>query len=50
MGEAHTKRIPNPAVDGKTGEIEGRQLFELEDFGESEAIDRFREMEVGTKE
>ena len=24
-----------------------RQLFELEDFGESEAIDRFREMGVG---
>lgn len=43
---AWTKRFPNPAVDGKAGEIEVRQLFELEDFGRSE---RFREMGVGTK-
>ncbi len=42
-----TKRYPNPAVDGKEGEIEVRQLFELEDFGPSEAIERFREMGVG---
>jgi hypothetical protein len=42
-----TKRFPNPAVDGKKGEIEVRQLFELEDFGPSEAIERFREMGVG---
>jgi hypothetical protein len=41
------RRFPNPAVDGKEGEIEVRQLFELEDFGPSEAIDRFREMGVG---
>jgi hypothetical protein len=27
------KRCPNPAVDGKEGEIEIRQLFEAEDFG-----------------
>jgi hypothetical protein len=44
-----TKRFPNPAGDGREGEIEVRQLFELEDFGPSEAIDRFREMGVGTK-
>ncbi|MBI4206986.1 MAG: YciI family protein [Betaproteobacteria bacterium] len=44
-----TKRFPNPAVDGKEGEIEVRQLFELEDFGPSEAVERFREMGVGTK-
>ena len=42
-----TKRFPNPA-DGKDGEIEVRQLFELEDFGPSDAIERFREMGVGT--
>jgi hypothetical protein len=45
-----TKRFPNPAVDGKEGEIEVRQLFELEDFGPSEAVDRFREMGVGAKQ
>lgn len=44
-----TKRFPNPAVDGKNCEIEVRQLFELEDFGPSEATDRFRKMGVGTK-
>jgi hypothetical protein len=44
-----TKRFPNPAVDGKEGEIEVRQLFELEDFGPSQAVERFREMGVGAK-
>jgi len=44
-----TKRFPNPAVNGKKGEIEVRQLFELEDFGPSEAVERFREMGVGKK-
>jgi hypothetical protein len=41
-----TKRFPNPAVDGKEGEIEVRQVFELEDFGPSDAIERFRDMGV----
>lgn len=44
-----TRRFPNPAVDGKEGEIEVRQLFELEDFGPSEAVERFREMGVGAQ-
>ncbi len=44
------RRFPNPAVDGKEGEIEVRQLFELENFGPSEAVERFRKMGVGTKE
>lgn len=44
-----TKRFPNPAVDGKAGEIEVREFFELDDFGPSEAVDRFREMEAGRK-
>jgi hypothetical protein len=44
-----TKRFPNPAVDGKEAEIEVRQLFELEDFGPSEAIERFRDMGIGAK-
>ena len=42
-----SRRFPNPTMDGGNCEIEVRQLFELEDFGESEAIDRFREMGVG---
>lgn len=44
-----SKRFPNPAVDGKSAEIEVRPFFELEDFGPSEAIDRFREMEAKLK-
>jgi len=40
-----SKRIPNPHPSGQEAEIEIRQLFELEDFGPSEAIDRAREME-----
>lgn len=44
-----TKRFPNPAGDGKEGEIEVRQLFELEDFGPSATIERFREMGIGTE-
>jgi len=42
-----TKRFPNPHLT--EGEIEVRQLFELEDFGESPAIERFREMEMREK-
>jgi hypothetical protein len=37
------KRAPAPHGEGQEGEIELRQLFELEDFGPSEAIDRARE-------
>ena len=44
-----TKRFPNPAIEGKDGEIEVRQLFELEDFEPSETVERFREIGVGTK-
>jgi hypothetical protein len=44
-----TRRFPNPAVDGKEGAIEVRQLFELEDFGPSEAVERLREIGVGAK-
>jgi hypothetical protein len=44
-----TKRFPNPAVDGREGEIEVRQLFELDDFDPSEAVERFRRLGVGVK-
>lgn len=42
-----TKRFPNPGSED--GEIEVRQMFELEDFGPSEAIERFRELGVATE-
>ncbi len=44
-----TRRFPNPAIDGNDGEIEVRQFFELEDFGPSEAVERFRNMCVADK-
>ena len=44
-----TQRCPNPGGDGKGGEIEVRQLFELEGFGPSKAVEHFRELGVGTK-
>ena len=34
-----------PAPHGEEGEIEVRQLFELDDFEQSEAVDRARELE-----
>ena len=43
---AWTRRFPNPSIDGGEGEIEVRQYFELEDFGESQAVERHRK--IGT--
>jgi hypothetical protein len=40
-----TRRYPNPAHGDKAGEIEVRPFFELEDFGRSPAVDRFRELD-----
>lgn len=39
------RRFPNPAVDQSDGEIEVRQVFEMEDF-EGVDIERFRAMDV----
>ncbi len=42
-----SKRFPNPTMDGRDCEIEVRQLFELDDFGPGEGVDRFRRMDIG---
>jgi len=42
-----TRRFPNPVGEGADAEIEVRQLFELEDFEPSEAVDRFRDLGIG---
>ena len=39
------KRMPNP--HNEDGEIEIRQLFELDDFSPGDAIERFRELGMG---
>ena len=42
-------RFPNPTIDGSDTEVEVRQVFELEDFGPSQAVDRMKDMNVGKK-
>ena len=49
---AWVKRFPAPFGEDAEGEIEIRQLYELDDFQPSDAVERFREMEkefVGKK-
>jgi hypothetical protein len=36
------RRYPNPTIDGSDTEIEVRQLFELDDFAPSEAIEHHK--------
>ena len=43
------RRFPNPTLDGADTEIEVRQMFELEDFGPSKAVDRMKDMDFGRK-
>jgi len=43
------KRFPAPHGPDADAEIEVRQLFELDDFTPSEAIDRFKGLGVGTQ-
>ena len=44
-----TRRFPSPFGEQADGEIEVRQLFELDDFAPSEAVERFREIEAANK-
>ena len=41
------RRFPAPFGEGRDGEIEVRQLFELDDFEPGAAVDRFRDMQAG---
>ncbi len=41
-----TRRFPNPVGQGRAAEIEVRELYELDDFGPSEQVDRFRDIPV----
>jgi hypothetical protein len=38
------KRAPDPHGEGQEGEIEIRQLFEMDDFAPSEAVERAKEL------
>lgn len=44
---AWTKRFPNPAVDRGEGEIEVRPFFELDDFGDTPATRKAKELKLG---
>lgn len=43
-----SRRFPHPGLDGGAAEIEVRELFELDDFGPGEAIERVRALD-GTR-
>jgi len=43
------RRFPNPTGEGTNAEIEVRQLFELDDFKPTKAVERFRELEAAKK-
>ena len=43
------RRFPNPMGEGKEAEIEVRRLYELEEFGPSDTLDRFREIGMDGK-
>ena len=45
-----SRKFPNPTLDGADCEIEVRQMFELEDFGSSETLERFREVGMSGEE
>jgi hypothetical protein len=44
-----TKRFPNPFPNGRESEIEVRPIKGLEELGDSEAVQRFRHLGVGTQ-
>jgi hypothetical protein len=43
-----SRRFPSPFPGRDDSEIEVRQLYELDDLPDSEAVDRFRKLGVGT--
>jgi hypothetical protein len=42
-----TRRFPNPRGEGQPAEIEVRPLYGLEDFPPSDAVERFRQLDMG---
>ena len=41
-----TRRFPNPRGEGLEAEIEVRPVFELDDFTQGEAVERFRKLDT----
>ena len=44
---AWTKRFPNPAIDRGEAEIEVRPYFELDEFGDTPAVERAKKLKLG---
>ena len=44
---AWTKRYPNPAIDRGEAEIEVRPYFELDEFGDTPAVERAKKLKLG---
>jgi hypothetical protein len=44
---AWTKRYPNPSIDAGEGEIEVRPYFELDEFGDTPAVERAKQLKLG---
>jgi hypothetical protein len=44
------KRFPAPFGEGRDGEIEVRQVYELDELGPAESLERFREMAISTRQ
>ena len=42
-----TRRFPNPSIDGGDGEIEVRPYFGLDDFADSPAVRKAKELKLG---
>ena len=43
------RRFPAPMGDQESGLIEVRQLYELDDFGPSDSVERFRQLEAARR-
>ena len=44
-----TRRFPSPMGELEDGEIEVRELYELDDFAPGAAVERFRDMALGER-
>ncbi len=44
---AWTRRFPNPAIDRGEAEIEVRPYFELDEFGDTPAVERAKQLNLG---
>jgi hypothetical protein len=48
-GVEWAKRFPAPFGEDADGEIEVRQLYELDELGPARSVDRFRDLSISTR-